>query len=172
MGIKSADLNVGLVDLEEYRAARFGPYGAPPQEETEDNLDHLYVEVALHDARLRNLEAFHYPIDGNPEEPVDPPEEPLPPPLTSVPAVVTKDPHTVAWARTEVNESGVPVIETNAYLATKDPYLKFLQGQEIRVQPKAVTSDGNRKWFELDLVPLHGYPKLYVRKDHVMKKVY
>jgi hypothetical protein len=163
-GIQSADLNVGLVDFEDYYVTRFGPYGAvvpPPSGDCPNDsvIDLLWDTVANHEARILQLE----------NKPTPPEPEPTPPPLTSVRAKVTRSNGAPAWAVTKVNENGIPIIETNVTNKTNDPYLKFQKDQVIRVQPRAITADGGIKFFILDQVPLHGYPMLYVKKDHVMK---
>lgn len=76
---------------------------------------------------------------------------------------------TVAWAISGYNDDRIPIISTNAYHETGDPDLKFVENQVIRVDPKAVVSDGGLRWFELLDVPLHGYGNLFIKKEHAMK---
>ena len=188
VGIKSADLTAGLVSYDLYWNARFGPYlkdeeepkDCPNDEEVKlltasykglEKVVAEHAEILLdHGERLVSLEEEDETEDPPPPPPPPPPEDFV---LAEIRLDDTDKEHTVAWAITSWNENKdgvmIPVIETNAYQVTQDPDLKFMDNELIRILPKAVISDGGKKWFELVLVKEYGFDRLFVQKDHAMK---
>lgn len=67
----------------------------------------------------------------------------------------------VAMASAGDNDSGYPKIYINVYDKTKDPALKWLTGDKLKVYPERVRADGGKFFHVIHGVNDHGYGNLY-----------